>query len=297
MQVECGHCKKRYNIADENAGKQFACRACGQRSPVVPVGADTAATGAAVQTAARPAAAASTAVATKATISVACPKCGKQYQNVPAEAVGKPFKCKACQQVSPIRAAPARLAGAATVRKDAAAAKTAAPARTAAKPAASKTAAAKSVAVAAAPAMASAASSPLTADPLGPSDPLGQDAFGGSANLLDLLGDVPLPGGTGTPLTSSPLLAKPLPSAEPPKKAKAKKKKKKSGDGAMSDHVTVMLRMMGGGFLALCGLGLIIWGIVIISNPDDERWSPGRAIRCFVGGVSLIGGGLKAIVG
>lgn len=292
MQVECGHCKKRYNIADENAGKQFACRACGQRSPVVPLGAAGTATAAAVQTAARPAAA-STAVATKATISVACPKCGKQYQNVPASAVGKPFKCKACQQISPIQAVPARASGAATVRKDAAAAKPGAPARTAAKPAA-----AKAAAVSAAPAMAGAASaSPLAPDPLGPSDPLGQDVFGGSANLLDLLGDAPLPGSTGTPLTSSPLLAKPL-TAEPPKNVKAKKKKKKkSGDSAMSDHVTVMLRMMGGGFLALCGLGLIIWGIVIISNPDDERWSPGRAIRCFVGGVSLIGGGLKAIVG
>ncbi|HJT34972.1 MAG TPA: hypothetical protein VJ783_23290 [Pirellulales bacterium] len=285
MQVECGHCKKRYNIADENAGKQFSCRACGQRSPVVPIGAAPAATDAdATQAAARPAA--STAVATKATISVACPNCGKQYQNVPAEAVGKPFKCKACQQVSPIQAAPARQASAATVRKDSAATKTAAPARTAVKPAA-----AKSAAVAAAPAMASA----VPASPLA-SDPLGQNVFGGSANLLDLLGDAPLPGSTGTSLTSSPLLAKPL-TAEPPKKAKAKKKKKKSGDGAMSDHVTVMLRMMGGGFLVLCGLALIVWGIVIISNPDDERWNPGRAIRCFVGGVSLIGGGLKAIVG
>ena len=285
MQVECGHCKKRYNIADENAGKQFACRACGKRSPVVPIGVDAAA--------ARPAAAASTAVATKTTVSVACPKCGKQYQNVPAEAVGKPFKCKACQQVSPIRAAPARAAGTATMRKDSAATKTTAPARPAAKPAA-----AKSAAVAAAPAMASAApATPLASDPLGPSDPLGQDVFGGSANLLDLLGDAPLPGSTGTPLTTSPLLAKPL-TAEPPKKDKAKKKKKKkSGDSAMSDHMTVVLRMMGGGCLILCGLGLIVWGIVIISNPDDERWSPGGAIRRFVGGVSLIGGGLKAIVG
>lgn len=293
MQVECGHCKKRYNIADENAGKQFSCRACGQRSPVVPIGAAPAATdAAAAQAAARPAAGASTAIATKTTISVACPKCGKQYQNVPAAAVGKPFKCKACQQVSPIRAAPARPAGAATVRKDAAVTKTAAPARPAA-----KITAAKSAAVAAAPAMASAApASPLASDPLGPYDPLGQDMLGGSSNLLDLLGDAPLPGSTGTPLTSSPLLAKPI-AAEPPKNVKTKKKKKKSGDSAMSDHVTVMLRMMGGGFLALCGLGLIVWGIVIISNPDDERWSPGRAIRCFVGGVSLIGGGLKAIVG
>lgn len=293
MQVECGHCNKRYNIADENAGKQFLCRACGRRSPVVPIGAAPAATvAAATQTAARPAVAASTAVATKTTVSVACPKCGKQYQNVPAEAVGKPFKCKACQQVSPIRAAPARQASAATVRKDVAGAKTAAPARPA-----SKLAAAKSAAVAAAPAMSNAApASPLASDPLGPSDPLGQDVFGGSANLFDLLGDAPLPGSTGTPLATSPLLAKPLP-AEPPKKAKANKKKKKSGDSAMSDHMTVMFRMMGGGCLVLCGLGLIVWGIVIISNPDDEGWSPGGAIRRFVGGVSLIGGGLKAIVG
>lgn len=282
MQVECGHCQKRYSIADENAGKQFLCRACGKKSPVVPIGSAAPAAGAA-----RTAAAANGGAAT---LTVACPKCGKEYQNVPASAVGKQFKCKVCQQISPIRA-PVKKASkpaassSAAVRKDAAA-KNGAPVRPAAKPAA-----ARAVAMAAAPAAATSAPGLPPA-----SDPLAQDVFGGSPNLLDMLGEAPLPGSTGTPL-AGPLLAKPLPAAAPPKKLKAKKKKKSKGDSAASDHVTVMLRMMGGGCLVLCGLGLIVWGIVIIANPDDSGLHVMRAIRRFVGGVSLIGGGLKSIVG
>ncbi|HEX5445951.1 MAG TPA: hypothetical protein VFW87_19135 [Pirellulales bacterium] len=295
MQVECGHCKKRYSIADENAGKQFLCRACGKKSLVAPVAASAPAA-AASKTAAPKTAQATTG---QATLSVTCPKCGKQYQNVPATAVGKQFKCKICQEVSPIRAAPApaakqaRPAGAspAAVRKDIAVAGKPAP-RPAAKPAAAKTAAMASAGATAKPA------GPLASDPL-TADPLGQDLFGGSANLLDLMGDAPLPGGSAGPLTSplpaSPLLAKP-PAAAPAKKPKAKKKKKK-GDSTAGDNATVILRMMGGGFIGLCGLGLIVWGIVLIANPDDSGLHVMRAIRRFIGGASLIGAACKTIVG
>lgn len=297
MQVECGHCKKRYSIGDENAGKQFVCRACGQKSLVTPIGA-AAPVAAASKTAAAKTAQAKAGPATlaaPATLSVTCPKCGKQYQNVPATAVGKQFKCKVCQEISPIRAASApaakqaRPAGAspATVRKDAAAlAGKASPLRPAAKPAAAKVAA-----VASAPAPR--AADRLASDPL-VSDPLGQDLFGGSANLLDLMGEAPLPGASATPL-ASPLLAKPV-AAAPAKKAKAKKKKKKGG-GVSGDNATVLLRMMGGGVVALCGLGLIIWAIVVIANPDDSGLHVARAIRRFIGGASLIGAGFKTIIG
>jgi hypothetical protein len=132
---------------------------------------------------------------------------------------------------------------------------------------------------------------------LGASDPLGAAAapddplFGPSAGLFDLLGDAALPAAGAAPLSSGVTLkaSAPAPAVKPKGK---KKKKKQSGDG--SPQTQALLRMMGG--VAVILLGLAAFGMAI-HKATDEEGNAYRAIRWTIFGISLIGSGVKLIVG
>jgi hypothetical protein len=115
-------------------------------------------------------------------------------------------------------------------------------------------------------------------------------------NLLDLLGDAPLPA-TAAPLSSG-IVLKAAPPAPVEKPKTKKKKKKKQPSGELSDNAQVLRRMAGGAFLVLLGLLAIGRAIYAIVSRDDENGAIGFLVgRWIIGGVSSISGGLKLICG
>jgi len=116
--------------------------------------------------------------------------------------------------------------------------------------------------------------------------------------LLDLLGDAPLPGAGGAPLSSGVVLKASAPAPLEKPEAKKKKKKKKSGSDGLSDNTQVLFRMSGGALLVLLGLGLIGVGIYgIVGRTQDEGVRIPFVRWWILGGLSVIGSGIKLVVG
>lgn len=201
-------------------------------------------------------------------VTVRCQHCGQRY-SVREELLGKQIKCKACSQVMAI------VAQAAAPR--AAAAK---PAAAAARPPAAQPAAG--------------AAKLATAAPAKPRAPAADPLFGPPGSFLDLLNDATLPAPGAAPLDSGVTLksTKPAHAAKP-----AAKKKKKKGSGGASVQTRTTLRMLGGACIILGGLGVIGLAIVKFTSDDESGLHIGRGIRLTILGFSIIGGGLKLIIG
>jgi hypothetical protein len=238
-------------------------------------------------------------------VAVRCQHCGQRY-SVREDLLGKQIKCKACSHVMSIVAEPAP-------------AKTAAPKAAAqALPAAmqpavkARTASAVGKAPGAAPrpkqiapataarglndsAAKPAATKAPKIDLLGAAAPANDPLFGPSNNLLDLLSDASLPAAGAAPLNSGVAL-KPA-KAAPASKPTAKKKKKKKGSTGASIQTQTAMRMLGGVFVILLGLGAFGMAIAKLAGDDDSGFHVYRAIRWSMLGISLVGAGLKLIVG
>jgi hypothetical protein len=93
--------------------------------------------------------------------------------------------------------------------------------------------------------------------------------------------------------------SKPAAVSAKPAAAVKKKKKKKKGSGGASIQTKTTLRMMGGAFVVL--LGLAAFGMALVKltggDDDDSGFHVWRAIRWSMLGCSLVGSGLKLIVG
>lgn len=232
-------------------------------------------------------------------VTVRCGHCGQRYA-VREDLLGKRIKCKACGQVMPI------VADAAKTNSASAAAKPARAKRAVQPGAAAKQTPARAPGAAVGPSRTQAAAArtgqpaarqqPAAADPLGAAASAGDPLFGPSSNLLDLLDDPSLnaagaaPAGSGVVLKST----KPAESAKPTAK---KKKKKKKGSGEASLQAQAIMRMLGGVCVILLGLGVIGLAIAKFVSDDDSGLHVARGIRLSLVGISIIGGGLKLIVG
>ncbi|HUY91897.1 MAG TPA: hypothetical protein VMV10_24365 [Pirellulales bacterium] len=244
-------------------------------------------------------------------VSVRCQHCGQRY-SVREDLLGKQIKCKACGQVMAIvaEAAATNAAGPKPASKLApAAAKPAAaraaPAASAGKPPAAMPAKQRAPAAAghipaaraavAKPQQTATAQPPAAADPLGATAPANDPLFGPSNNLLDLLGDVSLPAAGAAPLGSGVVLKSAKPAAA--SKPAAKKTKKKKGSSGASMQTQTIMRMLGGVCVILFGLGAFGIAIAYVVSEDENGFKGWRAIRWTIFGISLIGSGLKLIVG
>ena len=249
-------------------------------------------------------------------VTVRCQHCGQRY-SVREDLLGKQIKCKACSQTMTIAAEPAAAKAAApkaAAPKQAPAAAAKPPgARPVAKPvgapkpgaavAQAKPRAATAAGAPRAPAaakaqQAQAAQAAPAVDPLAAGPPTNDPLFGPSTNFLDLLGDASLPAAGAAPLGSATVLKGHKPSsAVAGKPAAKKKKKKKKGSGGASIQTQTTLRMMGGVCVILLGLGVFGLAIAKATSDDESGLHVWRAIRLSMLGFSLVGGGVKLIVG
>lgn len=252
-------------------------------------------------------------------VSVRCQHCGQRYA-VREELLGKQIKCKACGQVmsivaqaaapsaaaaaKPAATKPAAQVAAATARPPAArpaAAGAAKPA--AAAPAKPRAAAAAGARPAAQPAQAqkTAVAQPAVAiDPLAAGPPVADPLFAQPGSFLDLLNDATLPAAAGGATAGHGVTLKsttPSHGAKPAAKKQKTKKKKKKGSGSASIQTKTTLRMMGGVCVIFFGLVVIGLAIMKFTSDDESGTHIARGIRMTIAGFSIIGGGLKLIIG